>query len=197
MKTLTIDHALDTMDHARERFHDADVEGGYADLSARLDEVRQNVGAEEWRFFTEDVDDRFEALSRVVGVRVGDTTKAYPFETISRELAVDDEIDGTAITVWWGAPDTADSLDANRVADGRGIGTGIAFLREVDGRTLTFAANGDDTFSDVETGSTWNLLGRAVAGPLGGTELDTALHQNEFWFAWAAFNQGAAVFGLD
>jgi hypothetical protein len=150
------------------------------------------------RFFdAENLDERFEALSRVVGVRVGDATKAYPFSTIEKELAVNDELNGDPIAVWWGAPDTADSLDAPRIGQGQAIGTGIAFNRIIDEQELTFEANGDDTFTDAETGTTWNLLGLAISGPLDGTQLDTAVHQNEFWFAWAAFNQGAPVYGLD
>lgn len=150
------------------------------------------------RFFDPDnLDDRFEALSRVVGVRVDEATKAYPFSTISPVGAVNDELNGTPLAVWWGAPDTADALDDRRVADGQAIGTGIAFVREVDGQILTFTANGDDTFTDAETGTTWNLLGRATDGPLAGTELEKALHQNEFWFAWSAFNVGAPVYGLE
>jgi hypothetical protein len=149
-------------------------------------------------FFNSDkLDERFEALSRVVGVRVGEATKAYPFSTISPVGAVNDELNGTPLAVWWGAPDTADALDDRRVADGQAIGTGIAFVREVDGQILTFTANGDDKFTDAETGTTWNLLGRATDGPLAGTELEKALHQNEFWFAWSAFNVGAPVYGLE
>jgi len=148
-------------------------------------------------FNSDELDERFEALSRVVGVRVDDATKAYPFSTISPIGAVNDELNGTPLAIWWGAPDTADALDDRRVADGRAIGTGIAFVREVDGQVLTFTANGDDTFTDTETGTTWNLLGRALDGPLAGTELEKALHQNEFWFAWSAFNQGAPVYGLE
>ena len=38
-----------------------------------------------------------------------------------------------------------------------------------------------------ETGSEWNILGQAVAGPLTGAQLPPVLHGNHFWFAWAAF----------
>jgi hypothetical protein len=148
-------------------------------------------------FFPGEIDDRFEALSRVVGVRVGETTKAYPFAMIRDEGAVNDEVGGEPILVLWGASDTADPLDAGLVANGDAIGTGIAFLRTVEDRVLTFRANGDDTFTDAETGTTWSLLGTGLEGPLAGVELRTAIHQNEFWFAWAAFNQGAPVYGLD
>ncbi len=42
--------------------------------------------------FDEEPDPRFPALSRVVGVTVGDTDKAYPFEVISEERAVNDVV---------------------------------------------------------------------------------------------------------
>ena len=71
--------------------------------------------------------------------------------------------------------------------------------------TSCFDANGglfetlldseDAVFSDEQTGSSWNILGQAIAGPLAGAELDLAVHQNEFWFAWAAFNDGSPVYG--
>lgn len=150
------------------------------------------------RFFDpERLDDRFPALSRVVGIRVDEQTKAYPFATIESELAVNDEVAGVPVAVWWGAADTADSLDAPEIGAGDAIGTGIAFIREVDGQVLTFTANGDDTFTDAETGTTWNLFGQAVAGQLAGSSLLIATHQNEFWFAWAAFNPDAPVYGLE
>ncbi len=148
-------------------------------------------------FFPGELDDRFEALSRVVGVRVGDAAKAYPFSTIRGVGAVNDEVGGVPILVLWGAADTADPLDAGLVSEGDAIGTGIAFLRTVDGQVLTFSANGDDTFTDDETGTVWSLLGVGLEGPMAGRRLELAIHQNEFWFAWAAFNQGAPVYGLD
>lgn len=162
---------------------------GYVGYSSRSGPFRP--------FFPGEIDDRFESLSRVVGVRVGDATKAYPFSSIRENGAVNDEVAGVPILVLWGAADTADPLDAGLVAEGDAIGTGIAFLRTVDGQVLTFMANGDDTFIDAETGTTWSLLGAGLDGPLAGTELEPAIHQNEFWFAWAAFNRGAPVYGLD
>ncbi len=116
---------------------------------------------------------------------------------ITAERVVNDVVNGQEVTVWWGAEDTADSLDATTVAGGASIGTGVAFIPVVDGRSLTFSAVGDVTFMDAETGTTWNMLGTAVEGPLAGTELDLAIHQNEFWFAWTAFNPGSPVYGSE
>jgi len=39
----------------------------------------------------------------------------------------------------------------------------------------------------------WNLLGRAVDGPLAGPLLDAVPHVDTFWFAWAAFRPDSAV----
>ena len=145
-------------------------------------------------FFQGDPDPRYPALERVVGIRIAESTKAYPFSVISEERTVNDVVDGIPIVVFWGAADTADALDAGQVADGQGIGTGIAFSPVVDGQRLTLTAIDDTTFQDAETGSRWNLLGAAIDGPLAGRELGIVVHQNEFWFAWSAFNEGAPVY---
>lgn len=147
------------------------------------------------QFFGEEPDPRFPAMERVVGVRVGDTTKAYPFSVVREQRVVNDELAGTPVTVWWADTGAADQFDSQGPGEGRVIGTGIAFLATVDDRVLTFAPAAGTTFIDAETGSTWTLFGEAVEGPLAGTRLETALHQNEFWFAWAAFNPGSPVHG--
>jgi hypothetical protein len=43
------------------------------------------------------------------------------------------------------------------------------------------------TFRDRETGSTWDIGGRAVAGPLEGERLEQVPSDDQFWFALAAF----------
>lgn len=145
--------------------------------------------------FSGEIDDRFPALERVVGVTIGDASKAYPFSVISQERAVNDTVGGTAIVVFWGSPDTADALDGRVVADSQAIGSGVAYSRTVDGQVLTFSPLDDSTFVDAETNSEWDMLGRAVSGPLQGTRLDPVVHRNEFWFAWQAFFSDAPVYG--
>ncbi len=41
---------------------------------------------------------------------------------------------------------------------------------------------------DRETGSTWSVTGRALDGPLAGSQMEPVVHGNHFWFAWAAFS---------
>ena len=143
--------------------------------------------------FEGDADSRYPALERVVGVTVNEEDKAFPFSVLAGERAVNNTVGGLPVAVFWGS-DTADALDSSRISEGQAIGTGIAFDRTVDGQVLSFTSNGDDTFTDAQTGSTWDLLGRATAGPLSGEELTTVVHRNDFWFAWAAFHPGDDVY---
>jgi len=144
--------------------------------------------------FAGQLDSRYPPLERVVGVAVGQENKAYPFSVISEMKAVNDSVSGEPLVVLWGAADTASALDSASIEEGRAVGTGVAYLRTVDGQTLTFKPVGQDTFRDRETGSTWGLLGTATDGPLAGTKLQPAVHTNHLWFAWAAFNPGASVY---
>jgi hypothetical protein len=160
---------------------------GYAGYSGR--------GGPFSQLSRDEFDDRFPALARVVGVRIDDNSKAYPFSILSELGVANDELAGIPITVWWADTGAVDNFDSARPGEGQVIGTGIAFLATVGGQVLTFAPAGPDTFVDAETGTIWTLFGEGIDGPLAGTQLETALHQNEFWFAWSAFNEGSPVLG--
>ena len=68
---------------------------------------------------------------------------------------------------------------------------------QLDGRKLTFRLDGspeDGVIVDDETGSTWSILGKAISGELEGSQLDRILHQDHFWFAWAAFKPDTMIY---
>jgi len=138
-------------------------------------------------FYTGEIDDRYPALERVVGITIQEAHKAYPFSLISEVGVVNDQIGDQPVVVFWGAADTADALDRGVIAEGVGIGTGIAYSRVVAGQTLTFESLDDTQFRDAETGTTWSILGKAISGELAGESLELLPHHNEFWFAWQAF----------
>jgi len=54
------------------------------------------------------------------------------------------------------------------------------------GVLLTFTPRGTG-FRDAQSGSVWNVLGQAAAGPLKGRQLRPVTHLDTFWFAWVAF----------
>ncbi|MCY3869810.1 MAG: DUF3179 domain-containing (seleno)protein, partial [Gemmatimonadetes bacterium] len=76
----------------------------------------------------------------------------------------------------------------------------IPFNRVVDGQTLTFEKTlPRDTvypflLRDKETGSTWNLKGETIAGPLQNKTLEQLPSHNAFWFAWATFWQNTGIY---
>lgn len=146
-----------------------------------------------YNFLSGEIDDRFPALERVVGISVNGIDKAYPFSLINEVRVVHDDLAGQEVVVFWGASDTADALDSGLIADAIGIGTGIVYNPVVDGQRLTFEASGDIEFVDTETGTTWSILGKATSGELAGEELELLPHRNEFWFAWQAFFPDAEV----
>lgn len=144
-------------------------------------------------FFQGDIDPRYPALERVVGVTIGTSSKAYAFSDIESVGVVNDTVDGQPIVVFWGAADTADGLDASTISESRAIGTGIAFSSIVKGDRLTFERADDDRFRDIETETTWDILGFGIRGQLAGERLELITHRNEFWFAWQAFFPDSAV----
>jgi hypothetical protein len=143
--------------------------------------------------FRGSADERLPAMARVVVVKSGDAAVVYPVETLAEERAVNHEVDGTPVAVFYRAG-TASAVDAERIGEGRDVGAAAAYLRTLDGRTLTFRADGDG-FRDQETGSRWTFFGEAVAGPLAGRRLEPAVHYIPFWFAWAAFAPDTPVYG--
>lgn len=136
--------------------------------------------------FEGEVDGRLAAQTRVVAVRGETDTVAIVQEDLYEERVVELTVDGRALVALL-EPGTASALDARDVADGRDIGAVGVFVPEAGGRSLTFEALDGGGFTDTETGTTWDILGRATAGPLEGETLERVEHLDTFWFAIAAF----------
>ncbi len=146
--------------------------------------------------FEGDLDDRLPATSRVLaGVISGEPT-AYPFSALQDEVVINDTVGERDVVAIW-QPGSRSALDASSIDESRDIGTAGVFSRELeDGTVLTFVVEGD-AIVDEQTGSEWNLFGRATAGELEGTELRPVLAAPHFWFAWAAFQPETTVYGLE
>ena len=138
-------------------------------------------------------DGRLRPVERVATVELNGETVAYPFLRLEETPVVNDDIGGTPIVVFH-APGTASALDRGTIANSRDVGATGVFDRRLGDRTLTFRPD-SNAFIDEETGSTWNVLGRAVDGPLAGQALTPIVHANHFWFAWAAFKPETRVWG--
>lgn len=127
-------------------------------------------------FFPMEIDGSRPPKERVLGVRTGEETGVgYPFDELAalgERGALNDTVEGAPVVVFY---------------EDRGGGTAVAYDPRVAGDVLTFEA---DTagFRDLETGTRWDLAGRAVEGPLGGSSLaGIGSAYVSFWFAWRHF----------
>ncbi|MBT5475954.1 MAG: DUF3179 domain-containing protein [Chloroflexi bacterium] len=140
--------------------------------------------------FSGEVDDRLVATSRILAVKSEGRTVAYPFSFLAETQIVNDRVGDSDVVVFF------DDGTLSAFVDGRQgdqiSGSTTMFNRIVDGQTLTFTL-GADGIIDIETQSTWSLLGTAESGPLAGKKLEPVIHANHFWFAWAVFEPDTEI----
>lgn len=144
-----------------------------------------------------ELDDRLPAKLRVVSVETpGGDEIAYPWPFVADQRVVYDTHDETPVVLLW-TPGTKSALDEGIITRAEDIGATAIFERELDGQLLSFTPNAADgsgqTFIDNETGSTWDIFGRAIAGGLLGSELRPVIFSDHFWFAWRAFHPDTEI----
>jgi hypothetical protein len=131
-------------------------------------------------------------VARVLTVDLKGEAVAYPYETLEEARVVNDTVGGQLIAVFW-VGGTVSALDTELIVGGRDVGSAAAYARILDGLELTFEVV-DAQILDRETGSTWNVLGQAIAGELTGKQLTPIVAINHFWFSWAAFRPETKVY---
>jgi len=131
-------------------------------------------------------------MARVLIVVLGGEAVAYPFDTLQKVHVVNDTIGQTDVVALW-VPGTASPLDSGTIAGGRDVGSAIVYMRALGDRTLTFGFDGTHIV-DRETGSAWDILGRAIGGPLAGKSLTPVVSTNSFWFAWVVYRPDTRVY---
>lgn len=143
--------------------------------------------------FRGSVDDRSFAMQRVVGITLNDISVAFSLDAISGDnaRATNTSVGESDVVILWLSGQNS-ALEDSSIAGGRDVGSVGVFSVEVGGRSLSFTADGDH-FVDEETGSTWDITGRAVAGPLEGSTLEAIPHLDTFWFAWSTYRPGTTL----
>jgi len=143
--------------------------------------------------FNDPVDPRLPAMERVLGVMSKGKIRIYPLTALSSQPVINDEVEGDPVVVF-SRQGMLSALDAENIRESRQIPAAAAYSRNVRGRVLNFETAGSRVV-DRETGSAWDLFGRATAGPMKGarlTPMDSGVH---FAFAWLAFNPASEIYG--
>jgi len=143
--------------------------------------------------FRGEVDPRLPAMARVVGLGDPADPVAVRTDELLARGAVELQVAGEPVLVL-GAPGQASALDTEEIADGADVGTTGVFSARLDGSTMSLRP-GDEPgeFIDDVTGSTWDVNGRGVAGPMTGRDLERLPSTDTFWFSWQSFWPGTAL----
>ena len=142
--------------------------------------------------FDGDLDGRLLPKERVATLTIDDVAAAFPFSILDGERVVNYAVNGKDLVVFF-KPGTRSALDGLLIGDSQEIGSTGVFEANLDGQKLTFRPEGD-TFVDNETGSVWNILGKATGGPLAGNQLTPIIHDNTYWFAWGSFKPDTKIY---
>ena len=129
------------------------------------------------------LDNALEPRALVIGVTVNGASRAYPFDAVSKQSPIIDELGRTPIMIVLG-----DDTKSVRV-----------FGRTVDDRKLEFFVKPSVSplrLVDAETGSEWDFSGKAVSGPLSGKQLTKVPVLNDYWFDWKAYNPTTTIYQL-
>ena len=118
----------------------------------------------------------------VLGVCRDNAVKSYPLTTMPDGAVINDILGVDAIVVIY----DADSY------------TAIPYLSKVGDQYLEFFAVEAEghlpvEFMDTDTNTRWDMLGRAIEGPLKGEQLEQVPAYNSMWFAWDTYWRGADV----
>jgi hypothetical protein len=144
-------------------------------------------------------DGRVAPKERVVTLgEQGTEAISFPYTELRKTGVAQVDFEGSPLAVFW-TPGATSALGGSRIDESEDVGSTGVFSPIVDGQTLTFVRDGgeDSPITDVETGSTWDITGRAVDGPLAGSMLEQAPHGDHFWFAWAAFVPDTMIWTSD
>lgn len=130
-------------------------------------------------------DARLDAKERVLAVDLNGDAIAFAWQALTDLVVIEAEIGGGPIVAFW-QPGAVSALDNAFIIGSRNVGSAGAFVPVLDGERLAFEAR-DGAIVDVGTGSTWNVFGQAVEGPLAGSQLEAVVSGSHFWFAWSVF----------
>jgi hypothetical protein len=116
----------------------------------------------------------------MLGVRLNGEPRAYLFQDMGLQAVINDRVGDIDVVVVWD--------EASQLA--------IPYTRQAGDQLLTFDHKpGGFPFNmrDLETGSTWDINGVAIDGPLTGHRLTQVPAHNSFWFAWVTFFEESTV----
>lgn len=125
-----------------------------------------------------------DKMTRVTTLDIG-VGWAITFDHLRKNRVVNLETQEGPVVVFW-KPGARSAVDATKIQESREVGQSAVFSRLLQGDTLKFVWE-EGVFRDQQTGSSWDLSGKAIRGARKGQRLEPIAHGDHFWFAWASF----------
>jgi Protein of unknown function (DUF3179) len=149
-------------------------------------------------------DDRLPGDEQVLGVAARTWTRAYPLEMLAKTGMIQEN--QSCVVLWYGPTRTAaayvpEALPPRKYSAPRPDKDGVsppAPEPDTPAKPLTLVRAGQEAtapFVDKETGSRWDIAGRAVAGQLKGWTLRWLDSTQVKWYAWVAEYPQTTVYG--
>ena len=181
------------LDQFAEAYPDGQVlsrDTGFRRDYGRNPYVGYDIADQQPFLFTGVTDGRLAPKERVVTLGEQDSQApiSIPYSELRAAGVANLEFEGEPAAVFW-QPGVVSALDESYIDESDDVGGTGVFSAVVDEHALTIESSGgeDPVITDTQTGSTWDVTGRATEGPLAGTILEPVNHGDHFWFAWAAF----------
>src|ERR671919_2434760 len=89
--------------------------------------------------FRDRPDPRRPPKERVVGIKLGDAARAYPWPVLAERRVLHDRLAGQALVIFY-QPGALSALDDEEISRSRAVGATSAFSGVLEGRTLIFQA---------------------------------------------------------
>jgi hypothetical protein len=135
----------------------------------------------------------------VIGLTIGNSARAYPWETFAKQSPVMDRVDGTPLLLVLGPDGKSFRVFISRI-DGKDADfflrtdppADAAGAEKVDGAGKE--AKKDWMLLDSITGSQWNFQGCATSGTAEGKCLERLPALKDYWFDWRNYHHDTSVY---
>jgi hypothetical protein len=134
------------------------------------------------------VDIRLVPDAPVLGISVGNESRAYPLSTLEREKLIRDTLAQKPVVIVW-YPPTRSAVAYHPAGTSPKVETTRALSLQSD------AKRPETPFVDEETGTHWDIAGRAADGQLKSWTLDWVDSVQVKWFAWVAEHPDTTLYG--
>lgn len=127
-------------------------------------------------------DQNLAARELVAGVTIENVSKAYPLNSVTGQVPIQDRLGGVPLLLVLGP-------------DGKSV---RAFIRRIPGEAQEpdfFKSSGQDwALTDSTTLSSWDFRGCAVQGPSSGKCLESYYFLKDYWFDWQKYHPDTLLY---